>query len=300
MINAETKQLIHYICNGDIKKAQMQARFIVNSDKAEKNKSFREETLSKLDALEGKSTIELPFNLKSLLIAEAPESFSDGKFLLREDEEAIAEKVLKIHQAANKLAEMKISYLPTLILYGKSGCGKTELARYIAHKADLPFLYVNFSNLVDSLLGGTQKDLAQIFNFVRTIPCLLCFDEIDTIGLERGQKGDVGEMNRIVISVMQEMDRLPNNVIIVGTTNRFNSLDPALIRRFSLHHEVKPLSIAEAAELCDKFFSYAGIKPSNMDGWLKKNDIGDGTPTYTVIKACTEYIINRVLEEASE
>lgn len=296
MINAETKQLIRYICNGNIKKAQQQARIIVNADTTEKNRSFREEALLKLDALEGRSTIELPYNLKSLLIAEAPDNYSDGKFLLRDTERAVVEKVLKTYQAANKLADLRISYLPTLILYGKSGCGKTELARYIAHKASLPFLYVNFSNLIDSHLGGTQKNLAQIFDFVRTTPCLLCFDEIDTIGLVRGSQDDVGEMSRIVISVMQEMDRLPNNVIIVGTTNRFGFLDPALIRRFSLQHEVTPLSCAETVELCDKFFGYAGIKPSNMDGWLKKNDIGDGTPTYTVIKACTEYIINRILE----
>lgn len=106
------------------------------------------------------------------------------------------------------------------------------LARYIAHKAKLPFLRIQFSSLVDSHLGQTQSNLARIFDYVRTAPCVLCFDEIDAVGMARGQKDDVGEMNRVVIAIMQEMDRLPNNVIIIGTTNRFDRLDPALIRRF--------------------------------------------------------------------
>lgn len=296
-ISADTKWIIQCVCEGDFKDAQKAARNILAADKTETNRRFRETMLDKLDVLERKAGfIELPQNLKSLLVAESPENYTIGKFLPRDNERAIADKTLATYRASKKLIELGISYLPTLMLYGESGCGKTELARYIAHKANLPFVYVKFSNLVDSYLGGSQKNIGKVFDYVRDTPCVLCFDEIDTIGMARGQKGDVGEMNRIVISLMQEMDNLPGDVIIIGTTNRFDMLDKALVRRFSLHYEVTPLSPFESIELCDRFFGYTGIMPPNVDKWFEDNNLPDTVPAYKVIKACTEYIINRVIE----
>jgi len=131
---------------------------------------------------------------------------------------------------------MSISYLPAALFYGQSGTGKTELARYIAHKAGLPFMYVRFSNVVNSFLGGTQSNINKVFSYAKSSPCLLCFDEIDAIGLKRGDSNDVSEMSRVTIALMQEMDLLPNNVIIVGTTNRYDRLDPALVRRFPIKY----------------------------------------------------------------
>lgn len=86
------------------------------------------------------------------------------------------------------------------------------LARYIAHKAKLPFLRIQFSSLVDSHLGQTQSNLARIFDYVRTAPCVLCFDEIDAVGMARGQKDDVGEMNRVVIAIIHK-DKETNRVV---------------------------------------------------------------------------------------
>ena len=297
-MNENTRRLISYVCDGDMKRAKQQARIILDSDHTEKNMRFREDNIRKLEAK--KSLIELPYNLKSLLIAEDSENYPEGKFLLRDDEMMIAERTLATYRASNKLIELGIPYLPTLMLYGESGCGKTELARYIAYKADLPFVYVRFSNLLGSLLGDTQKNLSRIFEYVRSAPCVLCFDEIDTIGMARGQQDDVGEMSRVVIALMQELDQLPNNVIIIGTTNRFDRLDKALVRRFSLQYEVTPLSDSEAAELTNKFFGYAGMTPPDIPKWLIENDLSGKIPAYKVIKACTEHIVAQILKEETK
>ena len=125
---------------------------------------------------------------------------------------------------------------------------------------------------------------------MRTAPCVLCFDEIDAVGMARGQKDDVGEMNRVVIAIMQEMDRLPNNVITIGTTNRFDRLDPALIRRFPLQYELKPLCRADAEMLSKRFFEYARTQYENIA-------YEDYVPASTVIKECTERIVNQVLNQ---
>ena len=183
------------------------------------------------------------------------------------------------------------------MLYGQSGCGKTMLARYIAYKAKLPFVYVNFSYLLDSKLGGTQGNLARIFDYAKRAPCVLCFDEIDAIGMSRAQRDDVGEMNRVVIALMQEIDRLSGNVIIVGTSNRFDRLDPALVRRFPLQYEIKPLSPGDAALLARNFFTYADIDTTGKWFSIWSKQFTESVPASTVVKECTEWIVNQVLNQ---
>lgn len=289
--------MLRIICDGDIRLARQQARIVLNGLTNKKDEQFKENMLRKLDA-KG-DFIELPYNLQHLLLAEDMANFPEARFVLREEEGKAVEKTLALYRAADKLAEMGIPYLPALILHGQSGCGKTMLARYIAHKADLPFIYVQFSNLVESYLGKTQSNVARVFEYVRTAPCVLCFDEIDAIGMARGQKDDVGEMNRIVIALMQEMDRLSNRVIIIGTTNRFDRLDSALVRRFPLQYELKPLSKTEAKKLAQKFFAHAGVDSANwLQTWCDQT-FGESTPASSVVKECTDVVVKQVLEQTN-
>lgn len=294
-MNDKNKALIKYICNGEMLKAQQQVRIILNSLTAKVDEDFKANMFRVLDTK--KNLINLPYNLQELLIAEDVTNFPENRFVLRAEESKIVEAVLSITKASEQLSEMGIDYLPALMLFGKSGGGKTMLARYIAHKSNRPFIYMRFSSIVSSFLGSTQSNIAKVFEYARTTPCVLCFDEIDAVGMARGQKNDVGEMNRIVITLMQEMDRLPNNVIVIGTTNRYDRLDQALIRRFTIRHEVLPMNRNNINTLAEKFFNYAGIDTCEwINEWCNNNFV-EAEPASTIIEKCTKLIVDKIVKE---
>lgn len=295
-VNDSERYLIRLVCEGDIKKAQQQARILLGQMSAKKDTDFAKNMIRKLDT-KAVNMIELPYNLRELLIAEDMTDFPENRFILRPEEAIVVNRILSTLRASERLAEMGISYLPALILHGQSGGGKTMLARYIAHKAGLPFVYVRFSSIVSSYLGSTQSNIAKVFEYARTSPCVLCFDEIDAVGMARGQKNDVGEMNRIVIALMQELDLLPNNVIIIGTTNRFDRLDAALIRRFTIVHEVLPMSQEDATALAKKFYEYAGVQ---IDGWFREwcsANLHENETASTIVEKCTRMIVEKIIRE---
>lgn len=296
-MNDNERSLLEMVCDGDIRKSQQQAKIILNSMSSQKDQMFRDRLLRKLEA-KGPTLIELPYNLQDLLIAEDVTVFPDARFLLRENEAHIVQQTLATLKASERLAELGINYLPAVMLYGESGGGKTMLARYIAHKADKLFVYVRFSNIVNSKLGSTQANIAKVFDYARISPCVLCFDEIDALGMARGQENDVAEMNRVVITLMQEMDRMPNNVILVGTTNRYDQLDPALTNRFSICHEVQPLRNEEILVVAKRFYQYAGVSAEDwLEDWCQRT-FTDEEPARVVTRKCTEKLVMDALQES--
>ena len=296
-MNDSERMLLRYVVEGDIRKSQQQAKIVLAGLTTAKDKAFKETCLQ---TLAGKSPtlIELPYNLQGVLVAEDSTAFREDRFLIRDGEKAVVEKMCKTRRAALRLQEMGIRYTSSLLLMGEPGTGKTELARYIAHTLDLPFVYTNFSGLVDSGLGKTQKHIGLVFDYARKSPCVLCLDEIDAIGARRGGKDDVAEMNCVTIALMQELDRLGNDLILVGTTNRPDTLDDALFRRFTFGHTVRPLCRDDARILAKMFFASVGYSASEAE---IESLLGDSSKYYTASKItnlCTDHIIDWVLNQS--
>lgn len=297
ILNDQERILLRYVCEGDIRSAQKQARIVLEGINTQKDQRFKENLLAKLTA-RPMELLELPVNVRDFLVAEDVSEMDCNRLLIREPEKALIHRLLATRTAAQRLAEMKIRYSPSAVLYGASGCGKTTLARQLAHFSGLPFVYVKFSGLISSALGKTQGNLAKVFDYVKNAPCVLCLDEIDCIGMKRGQKDDIGEMNRVVISLMQELDTISNDTIVVGTTNRYDRLDPALVRRFSLKYEVLPLTPDEAHEAAVRFFNSVSVPfTEDLIGNILAPFRDSHVPANKVFEACTQYLIQTIVSE---
>lgn len=122
------------------------------------------------------------------------------------------------------------------LFVGSPGTGKTESAKQIAKQLDRKLLIVDFSNLIDSKLGQTNKNLTKLFKEINELPLLeryiILFDEIDAIALDRINQNDVREMGRVTSTFLRKMDTLNPEVVLIATTNLFANFDKALIRRF--------------------------------------------------------------------
>ncbi len=304
-MNDNERSLLRAIVEKRHKDAEQIARIILNGITSQRDRQFKENLLRKMDA-QPKDLISLPVNLQELLVAENVDHFPTERFILRNSEKFVVERILATYRASSRLLELGIPYLSSAVFYGASGTGKTELARYIAYRAGLPFIYVRFSSLVSSYLGSTQSNVGKVFQYAKSSPCVLCFDEIDAVGLKRGDRNDVSEMSRVVIALMQELDQIQNTAIIIGTTNRFDRLDPALVRRFHIQHEVLPLDWYDADKLIQRFFRYVNIPCPGFSTVLHQETVEAkqlmslSYPASEVVSACTDYIVDYIIQHEAE
>lgn len=119
---------------------------------------------------------------------------------------------------------------------GPPGSGKTETAKQIARILERELFIVDFDSVIDSKLGQTSKNIAALFDEIRTVPhpekVIILFDEIDSLAIDRINSNDLREMGRATSSVLKGLDSLDDNILLIATTNLYKSFDKALIRRF--------------------------------------------------------------------
>lgn len=127
-MNDKDRTLLRYVVEGDIRKAQQQAKIILEGITTAKDEQFKTRCLSQLSA-KAPELIELPYNMQGLLVAEDVTNFPENRYLLRDSEKAVIERLLKTRKASLRLKELGIHYTCSLLLQGEPGTGKTELAR---------------------------------------------------------------------------------------------------------------------------------------------------------------------------
>lgn len=185
-----------------------------------------------------------------------------------------------------------------VLLYGPPGTGKTLLAKAVATECSLNFLSVKGPELINMYIGESEKNVRDIFQKARSArPCVIFFDELDSLAPARGASGDSGGvMDRVVSQMLAEIDGLSDStqdLFIIGASNRPDLIDPALLRpgrfdkllyvgvnsdasyrervlkaltrKFKLHEDVSLYSIAKK---CPPNFTGADMYALCADAWF--------------------------------
>ena len=150
-----------------------------------------------------------------------------------------------------------------VLLAGPPGNGKTTLAEALAYELMYPLIVIRYETLVGSYLGETSSRLMNVLNYARTQRCVLFFDEFETLGKERGDTHETGEIKRVVSSLLLQLDQMPDYVVVVAASNHPELLDKAVWRRFQLRIELPTPTreqltqhIASIGQQCGVNFGY--------------------------------------------
>ena len=154
--------------------------------------------------------------------------------VLPEKTKEVLMQVVEEQRQANELFAKGVVATNRVLFCGPPGCGKTMTANAIAGEIDIPIAYVKLDGLVSSYLGQTGTNIRKIFDYAKNKRIMLFLDEFDAIAKKRDDSNELGELKRVVTTLLQNMDNMPANVFLVAATNHQHLLDPAIWRRFNM------------------------------------------------------------------
>lgn len=164
-------------------------------------------------------------------------------------------EIIEEHGRSDLLRAHGLEPRNRILFAGPPGNGKTSLAEALAYEIGTTFFVVRYETIIGSFLGETSTRLKRVFDYARTRPCVLFFDEFDTLGKERGDTHETGEIKRVVSALLLQIDDLPSYTIVVAATNHPELLDRAVWRRFQLRIELPKPTPAQVLSFVKGFFS---------------------------------------------
>jgi len=235
----ELAEVTHGFTGADLaalcREAAMQAlrRFLPKIDmkKGIPTEVLKELKVTRQDFLAALRDIQ-PTALREVYV-EVPEVHWDDIGGLEDVKQELREAVEWPLKHPEYFKEMGIEPPKGILLYGPPGCGKTLLAKAVATESEANFIAVKGPEILSKWVGESEKAVREIFAKARqAAPCVVFFDEIDSIVPKRGMRYDAGVTDRIVNQLLTEMDGIAKleGVVVIGATNRPDILDPALLR----------------------------------------------------------------------
>lgn len=186
-----------------------------------------------LETIDAAFTTPIPVEKDSRLdLADKSFPVTEGhNVFLPEASHKLVNSFVSYIQNKDKLIAANIPLNPSLLLWGEPGTGKSKLAGWVAAKLNLPLITARSDALISSYLGSTSKNIRALLDYAQSEPCVLFLDEFDALAKARDDKNEIGELKRVVVSLLQNIDALEDTVLIAAT-NHVHLLDPAIGRRF--------------------------------------------------------------------
>lgn len=181
----------------------------------------------------------LPVDAKSRLPLVEEQPWPGNPLFLNEEATRIFQDFLGDVENIDKLSSKGLASRLTLMLSGPPGTGKTLLAGHIAARLNRPFYVVRLDSVISSLLGDTAKNVRTVFDYVPSKNAVLFLDEMDAVAKLRDDRHELGELKRVVNTVIQGLDLLDEHAVVVGATNHPQLLNSAIWRRFPYKIELK-------------------------------------------------------------
>ncbi|HTV67609.1 MAG TPA: ATP-binding protein [Rhizobiaceae bacterium] len=249
---------------GDRKTARVVTEAIIAEERA-KQHTVLADKLSKVMHLNGNG---------NLLVAPSSESSNRGRdfvievvprrqlndIILPAVTRRAVDRLVEEQQRADLLRAHGVEPRNRILLVGAPGTGKTTLAEAIAEAVSVSLFVVRYELMIGSYLGETATRMKRVFDYARTTPCVLFFDEFDAIAKERGDVHETGEIKRVVSSLLVQIDELPSYTIVAAATNHPELLDRATWRRFQLRLSLPRPTAKDLAQYVEAFLKRLGGK----------------------------------------
>lgn len=215
--------------------------------------------------------------------------------VLTEELEQALEAMLQEWNDYERLKLLGIAPTQSCLIFGAPGTGKTVTAMHIAAQLGLPVILARLDGIMSSFLGTTARNIGTLFEFANRYRCVLLLDEFDALAKLRDDPQEVGEIKRVVNTLLQCLDVRGPLGLTVAVTNHPGLLDPAIWRRFEVKVEM-PLPPATARErLIGEFLAPMAVPEGSLQLLAWASEGASGADVRSMAHAIKRYF---VLEKA--